>query len=141
MRSGSEDFSRLVDYQDAYREGARRYDVGERSNFALVPMVNAGLDQLLAWGVGEIASSLRSINACIEEIATEAGFRALPPERRAPHILGLTREGGLPDGLLVGFRESGVHIGIRGSALRVAPHLHVNDADLDRFRAALRKLS
>ena len=141
VRRGSEDFSRLVDYRDEYREGARRYDVGERSNFVLVPMVNAALDQLLAWGVGEIAASLRSINARIEGIAAEAGFQALPPERRAPHILGLSREGGLPSDLLARFRESSVHVGIRGSALRVAPHVHVNDADLERFRGALRKLA
>ncbi|MEW6637799.1 MAG: aminotransferase class V-fold PLP-dependent enzyme, partial [Actinomycetota bacterium] len=42
-RSGSEDFSRLVDYAEAFQPGARRYDVGERSNFVLLPMVNEAL--------------------------------------------------------------------------------------------------
>src|SRR5215216_5996507 len=37
-RRGSQDFSGLVAYQDAFQPGARRYDVGERSNFALLPM-------------------------------------------------------------------------------------------------------
>jgi selenocysteine lyase/cysteine desulfurase len=139
-RSGSDDFSRLVDYQDQYREGARRYDVGERSNFVLLPMVNAGLDQVLSWGVDRIASTLQQTNTRIEEIAAEAGFRALPADLRSPHILGLTREGGLSDDLVAGFREHSVHVGIRGDALRVSPHLHVTDEDLDRFREALQRV-
>ena len=40
-RLGSEDFRRLVDYEDAYRPGAARYDVGECSNFVLIPMLIA----------------------------------------------------------------------------------------------------
>ncbi len=139
-RSGSEDFSRLVHYQDRYREGARRYDVGERSNFVLLPMVIAALDQLLSWGVDRIASTLRQTNTRIAEIAAEAGFQALPVEQRAPHILGLTRKGGLPENLVAGFRDAAVHVGIRGDSLRVAPHLHLTDADLARFRKALRNL-
>jgi selenocysteine lyase/cysteine desulfurase len=48
-RKGSEDFSALVDYVDDYQPGALRYDVGERSNFALMPMLTAALELLLAW--------------------------------------------------------------------------------------------
>ena len=42
-REGSEDFSRLTEYRDGYRPGARRYDVGEASNFILMPMATAAL--------------------------------------------------------------------------------------------------
>ena len=49
-REGSEDFSNLVNYRDSYQPGARRFDVGERGNIHLLPMINAGLRQLLAWG-------------------------------------------------------------------------------------------
>lgn len=139
-RHASEDFSRLVDYQDRYREGARRYDVGERSNFVLLPMVNAALDQVLAWGVDRIAATLRATTTRIEEVAADAGFRAAPQARRAPHFLGLTRDGGLPEGLVERFRERSVYVGTRGDALRVAPHLHTSEADLDRFGQALRSL-
>ena len=38
-RLGSEDFGGLVEYEDRYRPGALRFDVGEASNFALVPML------------------------------------------------------------------------------------------------------
>ncbi|MGI9491894.1 MAG: aminotransferase class V-fold PLP-dependent enzyme, partial [Geminicoccaceae bacterium] len=56
-RAGSENFARLIDYQDSYQPGARRYDVGERSNFALMPASIAAMSQLLEWGVDEIAET------------------------------------------------------------------------------------
>jgi selenocysteine lyase/cysteine desulfurase len=145
VRDGSGDFSRLVDYQDRYREGARRYDVGERSNFALLPMVNAGLDQVLEWGVERIAATLSRTTARIAAIGAELGFEAAPPDRRAPHILGLrpdpSREGSLPEDVVARFRERGVFVGMRSEAMRVAPHLHVSDEDLDRFAEALRRVA
>ena len=140
VRQGSEDFSKLVDYRDEYREGARRYDVGERSNFVLLPMVNAALEQVLAWGVDRIAATLRATTSRIAGIAAEAGYTAAPEAARAPHFLGLSRPGGLPPGLVARFRERSVYVGTRGDALRVSPHLHVSDADLERFGAALRDL-
>jgi selenocysteine lyase/cysteine desulfurase len=139
-RGGSDDFSRLVDYRDDYRAGARRYDVGERANFVLLPMVIAALDQLLEWGVDRVAVTLRATTERIVEIAAESGYRAAPASHRAPHFVGLTRAGGLPDALVARLRERSVHVGTRGQAMRVAPHLHVSEADLGRFRDALRKL-
>ena len=52
-RARSEDFTGLVDYRDAFQPGARRYDVGERGNFHLLPMANAALRQLHEWGGGQ----------------------------------------------------------------------------------------
>ena len=37
-RRRSEDFGGLVDYEDSYQDGALRFDMGERSNFHLMPM-------------------------------------------------------------------------------------------------------
>jgi selenocysteine lyase/cysteine desulfurase len=136
-RAGSEDFSKLVDYQDEYRAGARRYDVGERSNFVLMPMVNAALEQLLEWGVERISETLRATTRELEQIAAEHGFEAAPEAERAPHILGLNRAGGLPEGLVAKLRERSVIVGARGETLRVSPYLHVEGGDLERFRDAL----
>ena len=38
-RVNSEDFAGLVNFQDEYQPGSLRYEVGERSNFILVPML------------------------------------------------------------------------------------------------------
>lgn len=137
VRSGSEDFSRLVDYVDEYREGARRFDVGERSNFILVPMVVRALEQLLEWTVEGIAEHIGELTDAIGEIAGRHGLTAIPRDRRGPHLLGLEAGGGLPDDLIPRLAERRVYIGRRGDSLRIAPHLHVTEGDLERFDDAL----
>jgi len=83
-RDGSEDFSRLVDYTDEYRPGARRFDVGARTNFGLVPMAIAATEQLLEWGVAEIASSLQAVTDEIALRAAVLGFDVPDSGRRGP---------------------------------------------------------
>jgi selenocysteine lyase/cysteine desulfurase len=136
-RSGSQDFARLVDYRDDYQPGARRFDVGEVSNFILAPIAAAALSQLLSWGMAQIAKTLRAMTVRIARRAEELGFRVPPERNRAPHLLGLTLPGGLPEGMLQRLMERNVFASVRGSAVRVAPHLYNTEADLERLFAAL----
>lgn len=141
-RAGSEDFARLVDYQDAYEPGARRYDMGERSNFHLMPIAAAALRQILDWGVGRIAATLAARSRDIVARATGLGFTTPPEEFRAPHFLGLRHAGGIPSTLLPALRERGVHVSVRGDSIRVTPHVYNDDEDVERLfeglEAALR---
>jgi hypothetical protein len=57
-RAGSADFTRLVDYSEHYQPGARRFDMGERSSFHLMPIAEVALAQLLDWGVANISATL-----------------------------------------------------------------------------------
>jgi selenocysteine lyase/cysteine desulfurase len=41
------------------------------------------------------------------------------------------------DRVLGALADAGCHVALRGSSLRVAPHLHVTDDDVDRLVAAL----
>ena len=66
-RAGSEDFARLVDYRDEYQPGARRYDVGQRTQFELLPMAIAALEQLHDWRVDRIAEALAGITGTIAD--------------------------------------------------------------------------
>src|SRR5258707_15839236 len=65
-REDSEDFAGLVNYRDVFQPGARRFDVGERSNFALLPMAMVALRQILDWRVEEVAATLGELTAHIE---------------------------------------------------------------------------
>lgn len=137
VREASHDFARLVDYREEYLPGARRFDVGERSNFALVPAAAAACQQLLGWGRASLAETLGAITAEIAARARPLGAQALPPHLRAPHYLGLRFEGGLPEGLVARLAADGVHVSVRGDRLRVTPHLYDDAADVDRLMAAL----
>jgi len=137
LRDGSEDFAALVDYTDQYLPGARRYDVGQRTNFGLVPMAIAALDQLLAWGVPNIAHTLQAVTDQITDRAANLGLPAPPRHTRGPHMLGLPIPRGTGTRLLNVLHDAGVSASVRGSALRLSPHLHTTDDDIDRLTTAL----
>jgi selenocysteine lyase/cysteine desulfurase len=136
-RAGAEDFARLVDCQDAYRPGARRYDMGEAPNFGLLPMTVAALEQLLAWGVADIQATLAARTAGIATRAAALGLTSTPAPLRAGHFLGLGFPDGLPPGLPDRLAAENVHVSVRGASLRVTPHLWNDDEDVDRLFAAL----
>ena len=56
-RQGGRNFARLTENPENFEGGAIRYDMGERSNFALLPGVNEALRQLLSWDVASIEST------------------------------------------------------------------------------------
>jgi selenocysteine lyase/cysteine desulfurase len=139
-REGAEDFSRLVEYRDAYRPGAVRFDMGEAPNFALLPAVVAGLDQIAAWDVPAIAETLAGRTRAIAARAAPLGLAASDPRLRAGHFLGLALpEGARPD-LVALLAERDVHVSVRGRSLRVTPHLYNDDEDTDRLIDALAAL-
>ena len=132
-REGSEDFARLVEYTDAYGPGARRYDVGERSNFVLLPMAIEALRQILAWGVENIAASLRELTAHIEDEAEKLGIETVPASMRAGHMIGLGLGPEVPKDLAARLAEENVFVSVRGRNLRVSPHLYNTERDVERL--------
>jgi selenocysteine lyase/cysteine desulfurase len=132
-RAGSEDFSRLVDYRDEYQPGARRFDVGEASNFCLAPIAAAALRQILAWDVQQIADTLKAKTDRIAEAAQTLGFQVAPKTVRTRHMIGLSHPQGIPQELPAELAKAQVYVSIRGRSIRVAPHLYNSAADLDRF--------
>lgn len=136
-RGGSEDFSGLVDYRDDYQPGADRFDMGERASFHLMPMAAAALKQILAWGVDGIATTLSARTKEIAERAGRLGLASDPPHLRAGHFLGVRFPGGIRKDLLSDLASRNIYVSVRGSAMRITPHLYNTDEDVDRLFAAL----
>ncbi|MBP7000198.1 aminotransferase class V-fold PLP-dependent enzyme [Amaricoccus sp.] len=136
-RAGSENFARLVDYRDDHRPGARRFDMGEAPNFALLPPLRVGLERILAWDVSAIQATLAARTAAIADRAAGLGLLASDPGLRAGHFLGLRFPEGPPPDLPDRLAGAQVHVSLRGDSLRVTPHLYNDDADVDRLIEAL----
>ncbi len=140
-RAGSEDFARLVDYRDDFQPGARRFDMGEKSNAPLLMGAGAALDFLTGHGVDAIAETLAAKTQAIAEEAATLGLGAAPLGTRAAHFLGLEFPGGLPAGLPEKLAEAQVFVSARGQSLRVTPHLYNDEEDsaalLDTLRQVL----
>jgi len=136
-RAGSEDFSGLVQYEDDYQPGARRYDMGGASSFILAPIAATALDQLLKWGVGAISETIGSITGKIGKWASQGGFKVADPGDRAPHIMGLSMPDGLPKTTGADLAKSKVYVSIRGNSIRISPHVYNTEEDVDRLLEAL----
>jgi len=138
-RAGSDDFASLVGYADGYRPGARRYDMGEVSNFLLLPVAIASLRLLTSWGAGAISGHARVLTDRIAEGAAGLGFGVAPPAGRSPHLMGVRLQGtGLdPSALAATLAGDDVHVSVRGDSVRVSAHAYNTVADVDRLLASL----
>jgi selenocysteine lyase/cysteine desulfurase len=135
-RLGSEDFGALADHQDRYQPGARRFDVGQRTHFETTPMAVATLRQLLDWEVPRIAATLGQVTGRIQREVEAIGLR-LTTADRVPHMLGIALPDRSRDAVAGALARAGVFAGVRGSSLRVSPHLWTTDQDIDRLVDAL----
>jgi selenocysteine lyase/cysteine desulfurase len=138
-RKDSENFAGLVNYSAEFQAGARRFDVGERSNFALMPVAEASLKLLSEWTVPRIFETLRRRTAAIAERAYgEFGISSVPAHRRAGHYLGLRFSGGIPSDLPMRLAAADVYVSVRGRAMRVTPHVWNTDDDVEKLFTVLK---
>ena len=139
QRGNAARFSELVNYSEDFQAGARRFDMGEHSNFALLPVAIQAIEQLLAWGVPEISETIGALNRQLAEKVDALGMRALPDALRAPHYLCLRCQGQLPAGLVDALAKERVFVSLRGSSVRVTPHLYNSPQDMDRLLHLLKE--
>ena len=137
-RAGSEDFRALVDPAHEYRPAAARYDVGGRSNFILLPMAETALNHLLDWGVESIRRHCRDVTAGLFDDLRAAGYGVDGEDGRAPHLFGLRVPAGREmETVRAALERRNVQVSLRGSAVRVSPHLYNDPGDVDALREAL----
>jgi selenocysteine lyase/cysteine desulfurase len=128
-------------YPEGWQQGAGRFNMGETANFIAMPMAIKALEQLQTWTVSDINASLGCITETIIERTGNLGLVAPTADRRAGHLTGLRLAAGSSrDGIAdiqQNLAEKHVYLSVRGDALRIAPHLHINDTDIDRLVSAL----
>lgn len=138
MRHGAEDFSRLVDYQDGYAPGMRRYDTSLRANPMLISMLEAAATLMLHWQPARIRDYLLTISRGAVERLRGAGFGIADEDLRAANLFGVHLPAGLDaERCRAELARRRVHVSVRGDAVRVSPHVYNDAADLDRMADAL----
>jgi selenocysteine lyase/cysteine desulfurase len=140
-RLTSEDFSRLVAYRDTYQPGARRFDMGERSNFILVPMGIAALEQILAWTPAFVQSYCAELTEPYVEQWRKAGYWIEALSGRAAHLIGVQTPGNINlSELHQKLREEKIYVSVRGNFVRIAPNVYNNPADMEAITRVLRSI-
>lgn len=137
-RAGSENFKELVNYRDEYQPGAIRYDVGERTNFALVPMAIAALEQVIERRPERVQEYCAALTAGLVDGVRARGFSVEDAAVRGAHLFGMRAPAGT-DISAIGerLRAKKVFVSLRGSAIRVAPNVYNDAVDIDALLAAL----
>jgi selenocysteine lyase/cysteine desulfurase len=139
QRANAQDFSSLTLYDDNYDAGARRFDMGERANFALLPAAVRAMKQLLEWGIANISETAGAINRQLATAAADLGFSSPPENLRAPHYLCLRRKDGIPREFSEMLAREKVFVSVRGSSIRVTPNVYNSTADAERLISCLKQ--
>jgi selenocysteine lyase/cysteine desulfurase len=121
----------------SYLPNARRFDMGERDHFISMEMASLGMEMMADWGSAAVVQRLQMLTERIADGVRDIGVSAPEPRVRAPHILSLGFEGGMPADLVAGLASEGVHVAARLGRMRISPHVFNDEADTDRFVAAL----
>jgi len=137
-RIHSDDFQAQVGYQKEYRPFSTRYDMGEKSNFILVPMLTTALSQIQSWGMSNIQKFCKSISSSELQRLQSLGFKIEDSQYRAHHLFGirpplnynyqLVKEALINEKVFVSFR---------GKAIRVSPHIYNSQEDIKKLSNCL----
>jgi len=141
-RIESDDFQHLTKYQDEYRPGARRYEVGESPDFIKIPMLKAALQQLLMWTPVASQEYCRALMVPIMQDLQTAGYKFLSEGELSYHLLGITP----PEHVDLSeiqrtLSTKGITISLRQSYLRVSPNVYNTIEDVNELKNALLDLA
>jgi selenocysteine lyase/cysteine desulfurase len=130
----SEDFSALVNYQAAYQPGMLRYEVGEHSNFNLVPMLLKSVEQLNKWKPENIQEYCKAISATSIEKLRAKEFLIEDEAYRGSHLFGIRLPQSVElDKLKASLLKHKVYVSFRGTAVRVAPNVYNTEKDFQKL--------
>jgi len=122
-----------------YLPDARRFDMGERDHFISLEMAAIGMEMMAEWGSPAIVQRLQMLTQRIADHLQNSGVHVPEARFRAPHILSLGFPKGMPAGLVEGLASEGIYVAPRLGRMRISPHVYNDEADVDRFVAALTK--
>jgi selenocysteine lyase/cysteine desulfurase len=137
-RLHSEDFAGLVHYENNYQPGALRYEVGEHSNFILLPMLLEALKQINRWKPKSIQQYCAAITRKPIDLLRSHGFWIEDETFRGHHLFGIR----LPQSASVekiksALAKNKIAVSVRGDAIRISPHLYNTEKELLTFARIL----
>jgi selenocysteine lyase/cysteine desulfurase len=120
-----------------YVADARRFDMGERDHFISLEMASIGMEMMADWGAAAVAQRLSMLTDRIADGVRNIGV-AVPERRvRAPHILSLGFKDGMLADIVKALASENIYVAARLGRMRISPHVFNDEADVDRFVAAL----
>ncbi len=120
-----------------FADGARRFDMGEKVNFQLMPMLLASLQLVNGLGVDRIEATIGQKTAFLADALAERGFDVPPDHLRSRHYFGALPPVNAPQDLNDRLAAQQIYLSMRNGKLRLAPHLWTDEEDMARLLEAL----
>ncbi|MEM8897852.1 MAG: aminotransferase class V-fold PLP-dependent enzyme [Bacteroidota bacterium] len=138
-RLGSENFADLVNYQPLYKGFATRYEVGESTNFFLAPMLTEALKMINEIGPLAIQQHCKEISTSFIQEIQQDGAWMEHPTYRATHLFGVKLPAGTDiKALKLLLEKENVFVSVRGSFVRIAPHVYNLEAHFQKLLDSIR---
>ncbi|MGQ0697017.1 MAG: aminotransferase class V-fold PLP-dependent enzyme [Panacagrimonas sp.] len=125
------DFTALGARLPPYRAGARRFDFGPYPHPISVPMATAALTQIQSWGVASIRARLCELTCYLEQALARHGLGEGLNRNHAPHLCAWTPSAESLPAVVKAIERAGIVLSVRNGGLRIAPHLHVREEQLN----------
>jgi selenocysteine lyase/cysteine desulfurase len=137
-RSNAKQFASLTNYVSTYKDGAARFDMGEVASFNLVPMLLEALRNINAWKPAHISAHSRSISTDFISYLEKNNFEIEEAQFRSSHLFGFRLKPNITtEALMQRLKEANISVSLRGSSIRVSPHLYNTSADFNALQSVL----
>jgi len=138
-RKNAKEFSSLVAYDENYESHAGKYNVGETSNFILMPMLLESLMQVAQWQPAKIQGYCRNLIQPLLSYLKELGVVFEPEEYFSSHLFSLRLPGDINlEKLQQNLSENKIYISVRGELLRVAVNVFNEEKDIQKLIDVIR---
>lgn len=130
----AQNLSGLVDYKNEYQEGARRFDMGEKSQFHNMMAFIEALKFINNVGVDNINKHCKTLTDLIIQNIDNSKLYCWPESQRSAHILGLYfKDENHLENIKAELQENKIFVSYRGKAMRISPHIYNSSNDILRL--------
>ncbi len=130
VRNKSEDFSTLTHYTSEFKRGARKFDVGQFTNFNTVPMLIAALKHINQTGIDKIQTHTKSLTDLIKEFNKSEGNDY---GETAGHMVAIPFGNRDADKVKKVLSEKKIMVSYRESIIRIAPNVYNSKEDIEKL--------
>lgn len=136
---GAEDFAGLSNYNPNLKPKGLRYSSGEHPALLNLPVLKAGVRQVLEWDCEAMLAYVKGLFEPMREDFERLGCEFETPEYSAPHIKGFRFRQELDNEDLKNRLEArGVYTSIRASCLRISLNVYNDENDMDKLLEVLK---
>lgn len=133
-KENSEDFKALVEYKDNFKSGAARYSVGEQSNFIHIPILQAGLDQILDWGLENIQDYCKTLHLLLISLLSESPYEVQGLKESSSHLTGIRVKEGMDMKIIEeALKANNIFVSYRGDAIRISFYVFNSEEDVKKL--------